>query len=147
MTQLLKDNGVNKETAMRTELHRCLLTFATLFVITATAAAQGSEKTKVDVTGSWALEVQTDAGGTTTPSVTLKQDGEKLTGHYSSATLGEADVTGTVKGTSVTFAFNASVQGTSLAVTYTGTVENNNSMKGKISLGGLGDGSFTGKKK
>ena len=63
---------------MQTELHRCLLTFATLFVITATAAAQGSEKTKVDVTGSWALEVQTDAGGTTTPSVTLKQDGEKL---------------------------------------------------------------------
>jgi len=145
MTQLLKDNGVNKETAMRTELHRCLLTFATFFALISTAAAQGSEK-KVDVTGSWALEVQTDAGGTTTPSVTLKQDGEKLTGHYSSATLGEADVTGTVKGTSVTFAFNASVQGTSLAVTYTGTVENNNSMKGKISLGGLGDGSFTGKK-
>ena len=56
-----------------------LLTFATLFALTATAAAQGSEKTKVDVTGSWALEVQTDAGGTTTPSVTLKQDGEKLT--------------------------------------------------------------------
>ena len=47
----------------------------------------------------------------------------------------------------MTFAFNASVQGTSLAVTYTGTLENNNSMKGKISLGGLGDGTFTGKKK
>jgi len=79
--------------------------------------------------------------------VTLKQEGEKLTGHYSSATLGEADITGTVKGNDVSFAFNANVQGAALAVTYTETVEGNNSMKGKISLGALGDGTFTGKKK
>ena len=132
---------------MRTKLARALVTFAVFPAFAAIVAAQGSEKTKVDVTGSWALEVQTEAGGATTPSVTLKQDGEKLTGHYSSATLGEADVSGTVKGTNVTFAFTASVQGTSVPVTYTGTVENNLSMKGKISLGGLGDGTFTGKKK
>jgi hypothetical protein len=109
------------------------------------AGQQG--QSKVDVTGSWALEVKTEAGGTTTPSVTLKQDGEKLTGHYSSATLGEADITGTVKGNDLTFGFTATVQGMSLAVTYTGTVESNGSMNGKISLGGLGDGTFTGKKK
>ncbi len=113
----------------------------------ATVQAQGGQTSKIDVTGSWALEVKTDAGGTTTPSVTLKQEGEKLTGHYSSATLGEADITGTVKGSDLTFGFTANVQGTSLAVTYTGTVESNTSMKGKISLGGLGDGTFTGKKK
>src|SRR5437867_12931564 len=115
-------------------------------MILAMASFTAAQAAKVDVSGTWAFTVQTDAG-TGTPTVTLKQDGEKLTGHYSSATLGEADVTGTVKGASVTFAFNASVQGTSLAVTYTGTLENNNSMKGKISLGGLGDGTFTGKKK
>jgi len=132
---------------MRTKLARSLVSSAVLLACAAGAAAQRGEKTKVDVTGSWALEVQTEAGGTTTPSVTLKQDGEKLTGHYSSATLGEADVTGSVKGTDVTFAFTASVQGTSVPVTYTGTVETNTSMKGKISLGGLGDGTFTGKKK
>jgi hypothetical protein len=122
---------------------------AALVAFSASVAVVGaqSEKTKVDVTGSWALEVKTDAGGTTTPSVTLKQEGEKLTGHYSSATLGEADVTGTVKGNNLSFSFNASVQGASLAVTYTGTVESNNSMKGKIALGALGDGTFTGTKK
>jgi len=44
----------------------------------AIATAQG----KVDVTGNWVLEVMTQAGGTTMPTVTLKQDGEKLTGLF-----------------------------------------------------------------
>jgi hypothetical protein len=100
---------------------------------------------KTDVTGKWALEVTTEAGGTTTPSVTLKQDGEKLTGHYSSMTLGEADVTGTVKGQQIEFTFNAEVQGFALNVKYSGTVDGN-SMKGTLSLGELGGGTFTGKK-
>ena len=42
-----------------------------------------------DLSGEWALEVTTDLGGTTTPRVTLEQDGTTLSGHYSSATLGE----------------------------------------------------------
>ena len=37
----------------------------------ATTRAQG----KVDVTGKWMLEVNTEAGGTTTPSVTLRAAG------------------------------------------------------------------------
>jgi len=36
-------------------------------------------------------------------------------------------------------------QGTDLAITYTGTVDGS-SIKGKVSLGELGEGSFTGKK-
>src|SRR5262245_45232200 len=108
------------------------------------AAGQGGSS-KVDVTGAWDLEVKTEAGGTTTPSVTLKQDGEKLTGHYSSSTLGEADVTGTIKGQQIQFTFNAEVQGFALAVKYTGAVEGT-TMKGTLSLGELGDGTFTGKK-
>jgi hypothetical protein len=87
----------------------------------------------------------TQAGGTTMPTVTLKQDGEKLTGHYSSQTLGEADITGTIKGQQIDFGFSTEVQGFALQVRYTGTV-NGNAMTGKISLGDLGDGTFTGKK-
>jgi hypothetical protein len=101
-------------------------------------------QSKADVTGKWTLNVET-SGGNGTPTVTLKQDGEKLTGHYSSTNLGEADVTGTMKGADVTFSFTASVQGTSINVTYTGTVEND-SMKGKVSLGDVGEGTFTGKR-
>jgi hypothetical protein len=100
---------------------------------------------KVDVTGKWVLEVNTQAGGTTMPTITLKQEGEKLTGHYSSLTLGEAEVTGTVKGQQVEFAFDAAAQGVTLHVVYTATVKGN-TMSGKISLGEFGDGTFTGKK-
>ena len=130
-----------------TQARRRLRSVAVAVALVALAAAARGQTGKVDVTGSWDLEVKTEAGGTTTPSVTLKQDGDKLTGHYTSATLGEADITGTVKGNDLSFNFNASVQGMSIAVAYTGTVENNASMKGKISLSGLGDGTFTAKKK
>jgi hypothetical protein len=99
----------------------------------------------VDVTGKWIFTVETSAGGGT-PTVTLKQDGEKLTGHYSSQTFGEVDLTGTVKGTAISFMFGADVQGTHLDVTYSGTVESKDSMKGKVNLGGLGEGTFTAKK-
>ena len=121
--------------------------FAILVLAARSVGSAAQSNAKIDVTGAWALEVTTDAAGTTTPSVTLKQDGTKLTGHYSSATLGEADVTGTVNGQAIAFSFTADVQGTSLPVSYSGTLESKDSMKGKISLGALGEGTFTGKRK
>ena len=48
-----------------------------------------------DVSGTWALTVET-ANGTGNPSVTLNQDGGKLTGNYSSPLFGEQMVTGTI---------------------------------------------------
>jgi len=121
-----------------------------LAVVVAMAALTGppalQAQAKVDVTGAWAFEVQTEAGAGT-PQVTFKQDGEKLTGHYSSAVLGEADLQGTVKGQVIQFAFTASVQGNAVELTFSGTVEDNNSMKGKVSFGGLGEGTFTGRRK
>ena len=98
-----------------------------------------------DLTGKWLFNVQTDAG-TGTPTVTLKQDGEKLTGHYSSQTLGEADLTGSVKGQDIKFSFNADVQGNALVVTYTGTIESKDALKGSVDLGGLAQGTFTAKR-
>ena len=117
------------------------LGLAAVMLVGVTVAAQQ----KVDVTGKWAFTVETGAGSGT-PTVTLKQDGEKLTGHYSSATLGEADLTGSVKGMDISFSFNADAQGTALKVTYTGTIESKDAMKGKVDLGGLAEGTFTGKK-
>ena len=118
-----------------------------LMLAAATYGGAAQSGDKVDVTGAWSLEVMTEAGGTTTPSVTLKQDGTKLTGHMSSATLGEAEVTGTINGRTITFSFTGSAQGTTIQVTYSGTVETKASMKGKISLAGLGEGTFTGTRK
>jgi hypothetical protein len=113
-----------------------------LLAASALLIAQGG---KVDVTGNWKLEVMTQAGGTTTPSVMLNQEGDKVTGKYSSEALGEATVTGTIKGQQIEFSFNVDAQGFALHVVYTGTVDGN-TMKGKLSLGELGDGTFTGKK-
>ena len=109
------------------------------------AAAVSAQNSKIDVTGKWTFTVQTDAGSGT-PTVTLKQDGEKLTGHYSSQNLGEAELTGTVKGQDVKFSFSADAQGTSITVTYTGTIENKDSMKGTVDLGGVAQGTFTAKR-
>jgi len=97
-----------------------------------------------DVAGKWALTVQTEAG-TGTPSVEFKQDGETLTGTYSSQVFGEQKVTGTIKGNAVTFSFTASLEGNTVTVTYSGTVDAS-SMKGKVTIGDLGEGTFTGKR-
>jgi hypothetical protein len=110
------------------------------------ATAQAQPQARIDITGVWAFEVQTEAG-TGTPQVTFKQEGEKLTGHYSSAVLGEAELAGSVKGPAIEFTVAASVQGNAIAVTFTGTIDDANSMKGTVSFAGLGEGTFTGKRK
>jgi hypothetical protein len=98
-----------------------------------------------DVAGAWALSVET-AQGTGTPSVTFKQDGETLTGTYVSQIFGEQKVTGTIKGAAITFSFTGTMEGNTFTVTYAGTVEKD-TMKGKVTIGDLGEGTFTGKKK
>jgi hypothetical protein len=117
----------------------------TIVAVIAIAAATLQAQAKVDLTGKWTFEVQTDAG-TGTPTVTFKQDGEKLTGHYSSTNLGEADLTGTVKGSNVNFTFDVDLGGQAGRVTYTATVESNNTMKGTIDIAGVAGGTFTGKR-
>ena len=77
--------------------------------------------------------------------ITFKQDGEKLTGKYAGQ-LGNADLTGTVKGNAIHFTFTIDVQGQQAPVTYDGTVEKN-TMKGKLDIGGMVNGTFTATKK
>jgi len=107
-------------------------------------AAEGRQDKPADVAGTWAITL--DIGGNTvTPSVTLQQDGETLTGTYHSQVLGEQKVTGTIKGNAITFSITASLEGNTVKVTYTGTVDKT-TMKGTVSLGELGEGTFTAKK-
>jgi hypothetical protein len=113
-------------------------------LLCAASSAAPQEAAKVDVTGKWAFTVETSAGSGT-PKFTFKQEGEKLTGHYSGQ-LGEAELTGSVKGSAITFTFTGDAAGTAIEATYNGTVENKDSMKGKVTLGGFGEGTFTGKR-
>ena len=116
---------------------------AIVMLVFALSAARGAAQAKVDVTGKWAFSVETSAGAGA-PTFTFKQDGEKLTGHYT-GTFGEADLTGTVKGADITFSFTVDAQGNALKETYTGTVDKD-TMKGKLVIEGLGEGTFTAKR-
>jgi hypothetical protein len=107
-----------------------------LVCVALTLAAQD----KVDVTGSWVFQVETSAGSGA-PTFTFKQEGEKLMGKYSGQ-LGEADISGTVKGNQIEFSFTVDVG----KVTYTGTIEGG-TMKGKVELGDQASGTWTAKRK
>ena len=113
-----------------------------LFIV---APASTQQDKPHDVAGAWALTVETGQGSGN-PSVTFTQDGEKLTGTYSSQVFGEQPVTGGIKGNAITFSFSASIEGNSFTVTYSGTVEKD-AMKGKVAFGELGEGTFTGRRK
>ena len=114
-----------------------IVTIGTL--LTSSLSAQG-----VNVTGEWAFNVTTDQGGGT-PTITFKQDGEKLTGTYNGQ-LGKADLTGSVKGTAIQFSFTVDMQGQQAPVNYKGTVEKN-TMKGTLDIAGMVNGTFTATKK
>jgi len=114
-----------------------------LFACAMTLAAQAG---KTDVTGTWILSVES-AAGASSPTATFKQEGEKLTGQYTSQLAGEAPITGTVKGSNIEFTIAVDIQGTKLELRYSGTIESNTSMKGTLSLGEFGDGTFTAKRK
>lgn len=116
-------------------LAKFALSLALLWLCTAGAAAQD----KIDVTGTWAVEVNLgDQKGT--PEFTFKQEGEKLTGKYKGQ-LGDADVKGKVKGKEIEFSFE--IEGTKAV--YTGTIDKD-TMKGKANYADQLSGTWTGKR-
>lgn len=121
-------------------LRRMLLAVsaAAVFLTTSAIAADAN------VTGEWDMTVESPAG-TGTPHFSLKQDGANISGTYKGA-LGQAPVTGSVKGNAVTIKFHVEAQGMEMEVSYVGTVDGA-SMSGTVTLGDFGEGKFTGKKK
>lgn len=102
----------------------------------ATAAA------KTDLSGTWNLEVET-AQGTGQPTLIITQKGDALSGTYQGM-LGEAPLAGRLTGNDFEISFKVSgqVEGT---VIYKGTTDGA-TMKGKVSLAGIGEGTFTGRR-
>lgn len=120
-------------------------TVALLLASPRAALSQQSPTEPVNLTGKWLFSVTTDAG-TGTPTITFTQKADSLSGHYSSQTLGEADFTGTAKDGKFRFDVPVNVQGTSFVVTYEGTIESRDALKGTVRLGDLGSGTFTAKR-
>ena len=116
------------------------LSIAIIFIFAAvlTVAAQAK-----NVTGNWKLTIETP-NGPGTPSLVLKQEGEKLTGTYKGR-FGESPLEGTIKGNEIKFTVKVNAQGNELEIEYAGTVEGD-TMKGKGKFGEFGEGTFSGKK-
>lgn len=107
----------------------------------APAAAAG----KLDLSGAWSLSLALDTV-TATPSMTLKQDGTKLTGDYTSQQYGKFPLTGEVTGTAVTFAVSMNIEGNAITASYSGVVQADGSLKGTVDIGGAMNGTFTATK-
>ena len=128
---------------MNVQFGRKLALAVAVVALIGASSLAGLAQAKIDITGQWAFDVQTEAGGGT-PTFTFKQEGEKITGHMSSQTFGEQDVTGTLKGQDFVVSFKSDALGADAEVTYKGKVESNDSIKGTFDIGGLGSGTFTG---
>lgn len=97
---------------------------------------------KVDLTGTW--EVAVELGGQQgMPEFTFKQKGDELTGKYKGQ-FGEKDLSGKVKDGELEFSFE--IQDGAKAV-YTGTIEKDGTLKGKVDYAGQASGTWTGKRK
>src|SRR4029078_10175067 len=95
------------------------------------------------VAGSWELSVDSPQGANTS-TLTLKQDGAKLTGELGSA-MGSTPVTGTFSAGSVAITANLDVQGTSLQLGISGKVAAD-TMTGSVKVGDFGEFPCTAKR-
>ena len=121
-----------------------MTTFLALIAFVLAPALTIQEKPAApDLTGSWQFEVH-HAAGVSTPSVTITQKEGKLTGKYVGS-YGESVLTGSIKGNEFTFSVEIGTE-QKVTVVYTGTVDKD-SVKGSVTLGELGEGTFTGKRK
>ena len=101
------------------------------------------EKPAPTMTGTWAFEVHHSAG-VSTPTVTITQTGEKLAGKYVGS-YGEAALTGSIKDRDFTFSVEVGTE-QKVTLVYTGTLDGN-AVKGAVTMGEMGEGTFTGKRK
>lgn len=97
----------------------------------------------IDLSGNWNFKVVTE-NGTGTPTVTMKQTGDSLSGTYESARMGSLPFKGVVKGSTFTFAVNTSGGAT---LTFNGTIVDNDNVKGEVDFGGQGGATFSGERK
>ena len=98
---------------------------------------------QTNVAGDWNFTMVSPQG-TNTTKVTLKQDGEKVSGAFKGQ-AGELPLDGTLTGDDVKLTFTVQFQGQSLPITLTGKVAGA-TITGKADYGGFAEGEFTAKR-
>lgn len=125
---------------MRRFNHHAAAVIAAVAVIApAVAIAQAA----FNLTGSWRFAVVTE-NGTGTPSVTITQKGDTITGTYESGRMGVLPFGGTVKDSSFTFVINSQGGAT---LTFKGKILDDDHVAGAVDFGGQGSASFTGERR
>lgn len=116
---------------------------AALVFVTLAAGAAIAQAVAVDLSGTWSYAVVTE-NGTGTPTVTMTQAGDSLTGTYASARMGTIGFRGAVKDSTFTFAL-ATNGGATLV--FKGKLVRADRVEGTVDFGGQGGASFTGERK
>ena len=96
-----------------------------------------------DLTGRWQLAVVTD-NGTGYPVLELKQEGDKVSGSYTSNAMGVRSITGTVYGDTLSFVLSPSGAGEGMVLTYTARIVTPDSLDGYVDFAGQGGAKFSG---
>ena len=113
-----------------------------LLLITSGPAAQENPASKpANVAGTWDLSV-TSPNGTGNRLLTLRQDGEKVTGEIESS-VGTGKVAGSVKENAIAFIATVTMETGTFEIEYTGKVDGAK-MSGDVDFGDYGRGTWTG---
>ena len=121
------------------------LRYALLALAVSVAAPAFAQETAPlpNIAGDWDVTVQSPQG-TNTVLVTLKQEGDKVTGLFKSP-LGELPFTGTLVGSELKFNFSIPVDGQPLLITMNGKVDGD-AIAGKADFGGFAEGDWSAKR-
>lgn len=98
------------------------------------------------VAGKWTMSLEIPMG-TSTPTLELAQQGEKITGSYEGR-YGKFPLTGTLKNRVIEFTVTINAEGTETALWFKGEVSEDDKTigKGVANLGGMGEGSWFAKR-
>jgi len=108
--------------------------------------AQEKPAAATTVTGKWTMSVEMEAQ-TATPALELTQDGEKLTGSYTSQRYGKFQLAGTIKGRMLQFTVTLNVDGTEVPLNFKGEVAADfQSIKGEADMSAAGSATWTARR-
>jgi hypothetical protein len=113
-------------------------------VVVSTPSAPLAPADPAKVAGVWKFTVELQIG-TGHPTVTLKQDGEKLTGTYDGR-YGAAPLEGTIKENKIEFTVAMTAEGASVTGVFSGVVEGDGAdqgMHGTVDFDQAGEGTWT----
>ena len=122
---------------------KCVKTIIAAASFVASLMSASAAFAQNSVAGAWELTIDSPQGANTS-TLTLKQDGDKLTGDLASA-MGSTPVTGTVSAGTIAVTANLDVQGTSLQLGINGKVDAD-AITGSVKVGDFGEFPFKGKR-